>query len=175
MARKKTGNPEGMTDNQWKFYVYQLIDPRDGEVFYIGKGSGNRMFQHERDFASGKIGNAAKSRKINSIRLSGAHVECKEVARFMNEDDAYAFEEKQIGDHERLTNITHNLRKELPIEKTITQTTIMLSRIKPFKEWLRRERPTKEGIAMYWRIKKELGKMLKMEIKAAQDGLSVTY
>lgn len=28
------------------FYVYRLIDPRNGETFYVGKGKGNRVFQH---------------------------------------------------------------------------------------------------------------------------------
>lgn len=27
-------------------YVYRLIDPRNGETFYVGKGKGNRIFQH---------------------------------------------------------------------------------------------------------------------------------
>lgn len=29
-----------------KTYVYRLIDPRDGETFYVGKGKGNRVFAH---------------------------------------------------------------------------------------------------------------------------------
>lgn len=27
---------------QLKTYVYRLIDPRNGETFYVGKGTGNR-------------------------------------------------------------------------------------------------------------------------------------
>ncbi len=29
-----------------KYYVYVYIDPRDNQVFYIGKGKGNRAFSH---------------------------------------------------------------------------------------------------------------------------------
>jgi hypothetical protein len=26
-----------------KWYVYRLVDPRNGETFYVGKGKGNRV------------------------------------------------------------------------------------------------------------------------------------
>lgn len=28
------------------YYVYRLIDPRNGETFYVGKGKDNRIFEH---------------------------------------------------------------------------------------------------------------------------------
>ncbi len=30
------------------WYVYRLIDPEDGETFYVGKGTGDRIFHHVR-------------------------------------------------------------------------------------------------------------------------------
>ena len=31
------------------FYVYGLIDPRTNQLFYIGKGKDNRVFEHEKE------------------------------------------------------------------------------------------------------------------------------
>jgi hypothetical protein len=33
-------------ENFKKWYVYTLIDPRDGSIFYVGKGQRNRMYIH---------------------------------------------------------------------------------------------------------------------------------
>ncbi len=35
-----------------KTYVYRLIDPRNGDTFYVGKGKGNRVFAHARGEAN---------------------------------------------------------------------------------------------------------------------------
>ena len=39
--------PPGVAE-RLKFYVYRLIDPRNGETFYVGKGKGDRVFRHAR-------------------------------------------------------------------------------------------------------------------------------
>lgn len=31
-----------------KIYVYRLVDPRSGKTFYVGRGEGNRVFEHVR-------------------------------------------------------------------------------------------------------------------------------
>ena len=33
-------------DNQHIYYVYCLVDPRNNQPFYIGKGKDNRVFAH---------------------------------------------------------------------------------------------------------------------------------
>ncbi|MCP5500968.1 MAG: hypothetical protein H7A25_13765 [Leptospiraceae bacterium] len=50
-----------------RFYVYRLIDPRNGETFYVGKGKGNRVFQHINDTLS-KSDVDADSDKLTRIR-----------------------------------------------------------------------------------------------------------
>jgi hypothetical protein len=61
-----------------KTYVYRLIDPRNGETFYVGKGKGNRVFAHvraEQDMDGDELSD--KLKRIREIRMAGfdvAHV-----------------------------------------------------------------------------------------------------
>lgn len=58
-----------------KSYVCRLIDPRNGETFYIGRGVGNRLYSHIRDelgSESDEVGD--KLRRIRAIRLAGFEV-----------------------------------------------------------------------------------------------------
>ncbi len=60
-------------------YVYRLIDPRNGETFYVGKGTGDRVFQHalgklESDVAPDEGSDDLKSQIINGIHFAGLNV-----------------------------------------------------------------------------------------------------
>jgi uncharacterized protein len=46
------------------YYVYILKDPRTSAVFYVGKGAGNRVFQH----VNGALTSPTISEKLNLIR-----------------------------------------------------------------------------------------------------------
>jgi hypothetical protein len=72
-----------------KYYVYVLMRP-DGTVFYVGKGQGNRINDHERDAKKG-----AESLKCDIIRKiwsEGGSVLKQKVAFFDLKNDAYALE-----------------------------------------------------------------------------------
>ena len=60
----------------WKYYVYELSDSMDGKVFYVGKGTGNRIGDHEKEAKRG-----VSSKKCNKIRsiLNAGRVINKEL------------------------------------------------------------------------------------------------
>lgn len=87
------------------FYVYRLIDPRDSSAFYIGKGKGQRAWQHELDARSGRIGNKVKHNRIMAILGSALAVKVEIVANFTDERMAYAHEWDLIQNTLGLTNI----------------------------------------------------------------------
>lgn len=79
------------------YYVYALIDPRDDRVFYIGKGTGNRVFFHE--IQSGKYPESekAKLQKIREIEESGHEIKRVIVNWGLTESEAFAAEASLIN------------------------------------------------------------------------------
>ncbi len=90
-----------------KTYVYRLIDPRNGETFYVGKGRGNRVFAHiraEQNVLEGdEIDN--KLKRIREIRLAGFDVAHVIHRHGMDEKTAYEVESALIDAYPGLTNI----------------------------------------------------------------------
>ncbi len=85
-----------------KWYVYELSD-MSGKVFYVGKGSGNRLNHHERDARRGVC-----SKKCNKIRSLNYEIIAKKIEFFDNEEDSYQYEIDRIAFHglKNLTNLT---------------------------------------------------------------------
>ena len=75
-----------------KFYVYCLVDPRDDKVFYIGKGAGNRVFAHACDALEHKDTVSDKLEKIREIIRSGHEVKHYIIRHNLTEEDAFTVE-----------------------------------------------------------------------------------
>lgn len=130
---------EAMVTTQLKAYVYALADPRRNDtllerVFYIGKGNGNRCFNHANlDLSLEKKSlNEAdlKLGRIRQIHNSGFEVEVLIVAHGMSDEAAHDLEavlipmlgetNKQSGHGNRKLWLTQNEINEAydrPIER----------------------------------------------------------
>jgi hypothetical protein len=106
---KLSSKKEAFAQATAKWYVYELIDPRDGEPFYVGKGCKNRIKSHEKEAAKQLGVCSEKILRIKDIWNLGLKVEHKFVAYFWNEQDAYDFEASLI-DCSALDNLTNIIR-----------------------------------------------------------------
>mgnify|MGYP001810396481 CR=1 FL=1 len=90
-------------------YVYRLIDPRNGETFYVGKGQSNRVFEHAKGKAEIQNENEdsydLKLKRIQEIKDSGLDV-IHIIHRHKIKDDetAYEIEAALIDAYPGLTN-----------------------------------------------------------------------
>ena len=88
--------PRGVAEKV-KYYVYRLIDPRNGETFYVGKGKGDRVFQHARGGIKVNLSSEeddildAKIQRINEIKAAGLEVG-HVIHRHGIEDEEVAFQ-----------------------------------------------------------------------------------
>ena len=76
------------------WYVYRLVDPRNGETFYVGKGNGNRVFAHAKGLPDGTLYEVLdpKLQRIRDIQLAGLEVSHVIHRHGMTEQTAYAVE-----------------------------------------------------------------------------------
>lgn len=114
------------------FYVYTLADA-DG-VFYVGKGKGGRVFQHEKLPRGDRNGV-----KAARIRASGSP-EKTVVAYFSCESAAYALERQMIAAaREYLTNISGGTVTAM--ESAKAKAKALLEGLIPFDAWEKRVTP----------------------------------
>lgn len=78
-----------------QYYVYALVDPRDSLPFYIGKGIGDRTFQHDVEAESSDV-ETAKLNKIREITEAGFEVTHQIVRWGLDESAAFEVEASLI-------------------------------------------------------------------------------
>ena len=78
-----------------KCYVYALVDPRNNKIFYIGKGTGDRVFQHEIESTTDIENN--KLNHIRDIKESKNEVKRYIVLYGLSECEAFAAESALIN------------------------------------------------------------------------------
>lgn len=108
------------TIEKLQYYVYTLIDPRDDQVFYVGKGKGNRVFSHRIETEE----DSEKIKQIKDIESAGFNVKRNIIHYGLNEQEAFVAETALINyiGLNNLTNISlgHHSKELLDVE-TINQ------------------------------------------------------
>ena len=132
-----------------KYFVYFLIDPVSHEIFYIGKGTKKRPFDHIREAKKGTSTNPFKINKIQLIHKANQQVKVMYFAINLQENKAFAVERGLIKffGTETLTNISGGIMKQTAAERA----RFNLNRIMPFDKWvLSKGTPTELEIYYYW-------------------------
>lgn len=160
------------------YYVYRLIDPRNGNTFYVGKGKGNRVFAHVKDALSNYDGEDyteeneedsidEKIKTIRDIRSSGLEV-IHLICRYgLTEKEAFEVESALIDTYLILTNIQNGhysdrgvnsaevLERELSLEEYEEVEGINYIIIKIKNETIQDQGTIYEAVRKHWKINKE--------------------
>lgn len=86
------------------FYVYGLIDPRTNQFFYIGKGTGNRVFEHEKESRNSE---KLKLKTIEEIKKEGREVKKIIINSNLTEEEAYKAEASLIAAFDYINGLTN--------------------------------------------------------------------
>ena len=77
--------------------MYGLIDPRSKQIFYIGKGTKNRVFEHEKESLGSPDNETLKLKNIADIKNAGFEVEKIIINSNLTEEEAFAAEASLIN------------------------------------------------------------------------------
>ena len=103
------------------YYVYRLIDPRNGETFYVGKGKNDRVFQHIREEINAvkdQDSNDLKLRRIREIKGSGLKVIHIIHRHGMDERTAMEVESALIDAFPGITNVNQGIDRQRGVKST---------------------------------------------------------
>jgi uncharacterized protein len=99
------------------YYVYALVDSRYNKIFYIGKGSGQRIFDHENE-AHNTSNNSRKCRRIREIENEDHKIKKIIVAWDLTEEEAHKIESSLISlvEYENSKSLTNEQMGHRPQE-----------------------------------------------------------
>lgn len=156
------------------YYVYGLIDPRSKQIFYIGKGTKNRVFNHEKESLSSPDSEKLKLKTIADIKGDGLEVEKIIINSNLTEEEAFAAEASLINafnyvNNAELTNIVagHHSKEALSVdeyeringavlleEKDIRHKILVIKVSKFYKKGMD-EKTLYDTVRGVWRVSKE--------------------
>ena len=147
-------------------YVYRLIDPRNGETFYFGRGTGQRVFEHVQGAVKGAEGDDSdpKVSRINQICAQGLEVQHVIHRYGMDLDTAREVEAALIDAYPGLTNrmggagsndrgvrhVREIIREYAATEFELDRPLIMISVGKTYEE-----RGVYEAVRAVWKMRRE--------------------
>ena len=128
--------------------MYGLIDPRTKQIFYIGKGTKNRVFEHEKESLGSPDSEMLKLKTITDIKDSGLEVEKIIINSNLTEEEAFAAEALSVDEYERINGAA-------PLEEKDIRHKILVIKINRLYRRSMDEKVLYDAVRGVWRASKE--------------------
>jgi len=165
------------TIEKLKYYVYLLIDPRNNEIFYAGKGKGNRINQHLLGALNEKSKEKETIKRIREIQKEKLKVKTTILRHGLSEKEALEIESAIIDllGTERLTNIVkgyhskdkgimhlNELKLKYEAKEAVIKEPVMLININRFYKKNMGLREIYDATREHWRVNRSRASKIKI-------------
>ena len=147
-----------------RYYVYFLVNPFNNQIFYIGKGKGNRAEHHLRENRTRKLVNGRKHKIINEIVDSGEEPQIIVFANDLEERSALTLERILIRRFKKyITNSSSGVTDKY--ERRREWARACLRKRMPYEKWLTVAPRSEKDKSLYYQIWQTLEKVASGEEK----------